>query len=233
MSIIEIKSAKAGRSNQSDFGVTPGARVYYVEYDMPGTKDTGHVHTIPIAALANHRIDSSEVDPMSSLDYYIREAVSSNVTVADIGLTRAQREDSSPLVQQAQGLYVVRKRLEEDIFELAGEAPGDSPEEIQDAVEEVVISPVARLSGARALSVPAAATAASRLDTAQQAYAGVLARSVSAHAVDTSLKPWATLAQMVADDTAELDRERTQWFDTRYGERIRLRAGMRFRGTRK
>jgi hypothetical protein len=209
-----------------------GSRLYHVAYDIPNFPEmNGHVHTIPAAALANYRIDTSEVDPMVAMDYYLREAMTSLQTSIAAKTMRAMSDDD-PRVMAVKAQQVVRTRLEQDIFELAGEAPGDSPEEIQEAVEEVVVSPVARLSGARALSVPAAATAASRLDTAQQAFAGVLSRTVAASAVDTSLKPWATLAQMVADDTAELDRERAQWFDARYGERIRLKAGMRFRGTR-
>lgn len=232
MGTVEIKSVNVDRFRHDDFGISQGDRVYYIEYDMPGTKDTGHVHTIPMAALANYRIDTSEEDPMTALDYYIKEAVTSSETVANIGMMRAQREESSPLVQQVRAMHTVRRRLEEDIFEMAGQAPGKSPGEIQATVQEVVVTPVAKLSRARALSVPAARPAASRLDTAQQTYAGALGRTVAATAVDTSLKPWATLVQMVADDTEELTRLRGQWFDMRYGERIRLKAGMRFRGTR-
>jgi hypothetical protein len=137
-----------------------------------------------------------------------------------------------PRVAVVQAQQAVRARLEEDIFEMAGTAPGSSPQEIQEEIRSVVVSPVARLKSSRALSVPAVREVASRLDTAQQEFAGALGRAVAASAVDTSLKGWATLTQMVADDTTELAIEQGRWFDARYGERIRLRAGMRFRGKR-
>lgn len=209
-----------------------GSRLYHVAYDIPNFPEmNGHVHTIPAAALANYQIDTSEVDPMVAMDYYLREAMTSLQTSIAAKTMRAMSDDD-PRVMAVKAQQVVRTRLEEDIFDMAGTAPGNSPREIQDEIQTVVVSPVASLKVSRALSVPAVRETASRLDTAQQAFAGVLSRTVAASAVDTSLKGWATLAQMVADDTDELRVERGRWFDARYGERIRLRAGMRFRGKR-
>jgi hypothetical protein len=230
MAEIQIKSVNVGRSRTSDFGVAEGGRLYYIEYDIPGSSSVGHVHTIPAAALANHRIDSSEEDPMAILDYYILEAVTSNVAVMEMGGRQSRIDPASPIVVAGRAVLAVRSRLDLDTTDLANKTPGDSPEEIQAGVQEVVVSPIAKLSGARALSVPAAARAASRLDTAQQTYAGTLSQTIAAHAVDSSLKPWATLAQMVADDTEELEHLRNKWFNYRYGERIRLTAGLRLRG---
>lgn len=232
MANIEIKSVGVGRTNQSDFGVAPGSRLYYVAYDIPDFPEmNGHVHTIPAAALANYRIDTSEEDPMAAMDYYLREAMTSLQTAI---VARTMRtvvvDDPREVVVQAQ--QAVRGRLEEDIFAMAGTAPGSSPEEIQEEIRAVVVSPVAALKSSRALSVPAVRETASRLDTAQQAFAGALGRAVAASAVDKSLKGWSALTQAVADDTTELGVEQKRWFDTRYGERIRLRAGMRFRGSR-
>lgn len=232
MANIEIKSVNVGRTNQADFGVVPGSRLYYVAYDIPGySAMDGHVHTIPAAALVNHRIDTSEEDPMVAMDYYLREAMTSLQTSIAVRSMRAASADDPRLVM-VRAQQVVRTRLEEDIFDMAGTAPGKSPREIQEEIRTVVVSPVAALKSSRALSVPAVRETASRLDTAQQAFAGVLSQTVAASAVDTSLKGWATLTQMVADDTEELGVEQKRWFDARYGERIRLRAGMRFRGKR-
>lgn len=232
MANVEIKAVTVGRTNQTDFGVAEGGRLYHVAYDIPDFPEmNGHVHTIPAAALANYRIDTSEEDPMVAMDYYLREAMTSlQVSIAAKTMRATAAEDPRMVVVQAQ--QVVRGRLEEDIFEMAGTAPGSSPQEIQEEIRSVVVSPVAALKSSRALSVPAVREAASRLDTAQQAFAGALGRAVAASAVDTSLKGWATLTQMVADDTTELGIEQGRWFDARYGERIRLRAGMRFRGKR-
>lgn len=232
MANIEIKEVNVGRTNQADFGVAPGSRLYYVAYDIPGfSAMDGHVHTIPAAALVNYRIDTAEVDPMVAMDYYLREAMT-NLQTAIVTKTMRATSANDPRAAVVQAQHVVRGRLEEDIFEMAGTAPGKSPQEIQEEIRAVVVSPVAALGSSRALSVPAVRKTASRLDTAQQAFAGALGWAVAASAVDTSLKPWATLTQMVADDTAELKVEQGRWFDARYGERIRLRAGMRFRGTR-
>lgn len=229
---IEIKSVQIARTRQTDFGMAEGSRLYHVAYDIPNFPEmNGHVHTIPAAALANYQIDTSEVDPMVAMDYYLREAMTSLQTSIAAKTMRAMSDDD-PRVMAVKAQQVVRTRLEEDIFDMAGTAPGNSPREIQDEIQTVVVSPVASLKVSRALSVPAVRETASRLDTAQQAFAGVLSRTVAASAVDTSLKGWATLAQMVADDTDELRVERGRWFDARYGERIRLRAGMRFRGKR-
>jgi hypothetical protein len=75
---VEIKAVTVGRTNQTDFGVAEGGRLYHVAYDIPGFPEmNGHVHTIPAAALANYRIDTSEEDPMVAMDYYLREAMTS------------------------------------------------------------------------------------------------------------------------------------------------------------
>lgn len=233
MAMVEIQSVQADRLKKDDFGISLGGRIYKIRYDIPDVPQMDeHVHTIPAAALANFRIDTSEEDAMVAMDYYLREVMTSIKDSHDRsrGLVTA-RIDESPAAQKVKAQSVVRGRLEDDIFDMASQVPGGHPREVQDVIEQMVVTPVALFSRALAPALAATRVPTERLDTAQHDYSGELGRTVAAHAVDTSVAPWTTLSEMVAEDAAELRRERLQWFDTRYGERIRLRAGMRFRGS--
>ena len=233
MAEIVITSVQVGRFRLSDFDPAGGSRVYHIKYDIPGMPQLdGHVHTIPAAALANHRIMAAQPDPEVSMDYYLREAMTNIQTHRVLGSVAATTLESSPVVQNTKQWMALVDKVNEEVDVLARTVPVlDVPmEQIQADVQEVVVTPVDALLQPIVTIKSNVRAVATRLGTAQQEFGALEVQTLVPHAVDTSVRAWGTLQGMLADDTEELGTETDAWFESRYGQRIRLTAGHRRRG---
>jgi hypothetical protein len=228
MADVVIKKVQIGTFRLDDFSKSSKGRVYYVWYDVPGMDMADHVHTIPAAALANYRIDASQEDPMIAMQYYLQEAMTrmqAALTMSHIDLVT---HPESPLVVQNNALMSLREGMHASVPTIGASMPGDTPDAVVTATEEVVITPPPAVMQMKSVTAaPHIATPTQKLSNEQISYHDVVASSVEQHPVDTSVKPWATLTQMVADDTNLLAETRSEWFDIRYGKEIRLAAGAR------
>ena len=228
MTDVVIKKVQIGTFRLDDFGEASQGRVYYVWYDVPGIEMEDHVHTIPAAALANYRIDASQEDPMVAMQYYLQEAMTRMQTSLEMSYADLTTHPESPLVVQNDALMTVRGQLHANVPTIGASVPADTPDAAVSATEEVVVTAPPELMQMRSVkAAPVIKAPTQQLSDAQLGYHGTLASSVEAHPVDTSLKTWATLTQMVADDTDLLAATQQEWFDTRYGKEIRLAAGLR------
>lgn len=232
MAEIVIQSVKMGRFRTGDFIDTGGARVYYIKYDIPGLPQLdGHVHTIPAAALANHRIATAEQDPMVAMEYYLQETMTNIQTARVFGTLKACTREDSP-VRQAQlrwmGLVDKVNKEVETLSKVLSVQHVDELPWVQADIQEIVTTPVWAPQPLATIKTPVLEVA-SRLGTAQEQYLEVQAQPFAAHPVDTSVRPWGTLRQMLADDTEELAAETDAWFDYRYGVPIRQTAGYRLK----
>lgn len=233
MAEISIAEVRAGRFRTADFSEVGAARVYYIKYDIPGMPQLdGHIHTIPAAALANHRIITSEADPLASMEYYLQEAMTNIQTARVMGSLAACMRDDSPVKQaQLQWMGMVDK-VNQEVAVLAEILPVQHVDElpyVQADVQEIVVTPASAPQPLVTIK-PSIERVASRLGTAQERHLEVQGQPFAAHPVDTSVRAWGTLRGMLDDDTEELTAETDAWFNDRYGVLIRQAAGYRLRG---
>lgn len=229
MADVVIKKVQTGTFRIDDFGEASQDRVYYVWYDVPGIAMVDHVHTIPAAALANYRIDASQDDPMVAMQYYLQEAMTRMQASLEMSYVDLTTHPDSPLVVQNDALLSVREQLHTNVPVIGASVPGDTPDEVVSATEEVVVTPHPEVMRMRSVvTVPIIKGPTQEISDSQIGYHGTIMASVEEHPVDTSLKTWATLTQMVADDTDLLNATREEWFDIRYGKEIRFAAAPRF-----
>lgn len=229
MTDVVIKKVQTGTFRLDDFGEASKGRVYYVWYDVPGIDMEDHVHTIPAAALANYRIDASQDDPMVAMQYYLQEAMTRMQMSLVMNYQDLMTNAESPLVVQNEALMAVRDQLQTNVPVIGSSVPGDTPDAVVSATEEVVVTPHPAVMQMRSvLSTPVIKAPTQKVSDSQIDYHDTVTGSVEEHPVDTSLKTWATLSQMVADDTDLLAATREEWFDIRYGKEIRFVAAPRF-----
>lgn len=233
MAEISITEVKLGRFRTADFSDIGGARVYYIKYDIPGMPQLdGHVHTIPAAALANHRIVTSEADPLASMEYYLQEAMTNIQTARVMGSLGACMREDSPIHQAQHKWMGMVDKVNQEVDVLAKTLSVQHVDElpyVQADVQEIVVTPASAPQPLVTIK-SAIQKVASRLGTAQEQYLAAQGQPFAAHPVDTSVRAWGTLRGMLDDDTEELAAETDAWFNDRYGVLIRQAAGYRLRG---
>lgn len=229
MAEISVKKVQAGTFRIEDFGVSSGSRVYRIWYDVPGIDMEDHVHMIPVEALANYRIDSSEEDPMVAMQYYLQEAMTRMQASLTMSYDDLMTHPESPLVVQNSALLALREQQHTAIPLIGASVPGDTPDQVVSGTEEVVVTPTPQVMQMKAVKLaPHIETPTQQLSDAQLQYHSVVSASVALHPIDTSTKAWASLTQMVSDDTAVLAATQREWFEHRYGRQIRVVSSPRF-----
>lgn len=231
MAEIALQDVQLSRTRLRDFGsVSPdGMRVYMLKYPIPGVPGMEEqIHIMPLPALVNHRLDTSQEDPMLSMQALLQEYMSMHQTVVAMGQVKAQTDESSPLVKSALAVQDLHVKLDTGAQALASTVPMSSIEDAHASVQDAFIANATPPALAKMKSgVSQFKNCVTYVQEARTDYSDIVTPVQTEHTVDTSLKAWDTLTQMVADDTDEYTKEQAAWFDHRFGRNIKYIAGQR------
>jgi chaperone required for assembly of F1-ATPase len=158
----------------------------------------------------------------------LQDYMSMHQTVNAIGQVEALRNEDSPLVKTAIAVQDLHVSLDTGSQTLAASVPMSSIEDAHASVQNTLITNATPVKLAKMKTgVSQFKTAVGKVQTARTDYSDVVSAVIEEHQVDTSLKSWGTLTQMIADDTVEFAAEQNGWFDHRFGRNIKLIAGQR------
>lgn len=231
MAEITINSVEVRRANPQDFGsTTGGSRIYVVQYDIPGRdiEPGEHKHIIPMAALVNYKLDTSKADYTLALQTVLQDCMSMHQTVMAMGHEPAMRNDDSPLVVGTAAIQSLHVDLDTQSQTLAATVPMVSSDDAHETVQDTMLSNAASSKVSKMKTgVTQFKSAVTKVQTSRSRYVGTMAPILEAHPVDTSVKPWTDLVQVIADDTDEFATEQADWFEFRFGRYIKQIAKQR------
>lgn len=243
---IKIDWVSETRNFSDDYGVTRGSQlVYHIRYDLPGLDFMhGHVHTIPIQAIADHMLTLNMPNPSDALEYCILDRVAMNyledTAPVEPGARVSLSEDDHPLMEV--------KRLDESkhrVWDSTAEALSEVCRNMQASDPDTMMSelfkmidPCACAKAGKQYLLPEMASDATgtmrslveNVRQGQQSCWGRCGNLLSGHTLDRKSEGWQDCDNLLKDRTDTIDQERFNVFDIRYGEALKKISSERCRG---